>query len=48
MLLLTGAFSLQAHLILEQFRDEAKNKEGDECLTYINDILVWASDPGWY
>lgn len=47
-LLLTGAFSLQAHLILEQFRDEAKNKEGDECLTYINDILVWASDPGWY
>lgn len=48
MLLLMGACSLQAHLILEQVRDEAKNKEGAECLTCLNDILVRASDPGWY
>lgn len=48
MLWLMGAFSLQAHLILEQFRDEAKNKAGAECLTCNNSIVVWVSDPGWY
>lgn len=36
------AFSLEAHLILEQSNDEAEKKEDTQCLTYINNVLPWA------